>query len=176
MTSDANLSELMESEFQAAEIPEQLWQGFGRLGRIVHDLIESLPRDRIAADTSLGLSPAWVLGHLVLLLKTVLEGFGGTAGEALPTDFVATFRPGGDGSEVDESPDLLISLFDIHLSAVCVVLRGVMRTKLSKAPPRDDFGLEKRLPYKSLGGSGAAGIRYAGMYAIELAMLCEEHS
>src|SRR6266478_5654097 len=135
MTSDANLSWLMKSEFQAAEIPEQPWQGFERLGRIVHYLIESLPRDRIAADTSLGLSPAWVLGHLILMLKNVLEGFGGTAGEALPTDFATTFRPGGDGSEVDESPDLLISLFEIHMSAVCVFLRGVTRMQLSKAPP-----------------------------------------
>src|SRR5260370_36824705 len=140
MTSDAHLSWLMKSEFQAAEIPEQLRQGCERLGRVVHYLIESLPRDRIAADTSLVLSPAWVLGHLVLLLKNVLEGFGGTAGEALPTDFAATFRPGGDGSEVDESPDLLISLFAIHLSAVCVFPRGVTRTQLSQPPPCDDFG------------------------------------
>lgn len=176
MTSDADLSWILKTQYRPAETPEQLWLGFERLGRNIHHMIKSLPSELMDAETPLGLSPAWVLGHLTLLLRSVLEGFGGTAGKELPSGFATIFRAGGDGTEVEESPDSLIRLFDAHMGALCVFLRGVTSAQLSEAPPRDDFGLEKLMPVETLGGYGTAAIRYGGMYAIELAMLCEELS
>src|SRR5260370_42510031 len=93
-----------ESEIAGAVTPEQLAQSFERLGLAVHRLVDAVPHDRLEIGDPVGLSPSWVIGHLALLLRSVLESFGGpTAGE-LPAGFADAFGPGCDGTEVQEDP------------------------------------------------------------------------
>jgi hypothetical protein len=162
-----------ESEIVGAVTPEQLVRGFERLGLTVHRLVDAFPRDRLEIGDQVGLSPSWVIGHLALLLRSVLESLGGPAAGEFPSGFAGAFGPGRDGTEVREEPALLIGLFDRHLEMLSASLKRVDPQLVSEPTSRDEFGLLALMPHHSLGGHAAAALRYAGMYVIELAMLCD---
>jgi hypothetical protein len=162
-----------ESEVVGPVTPEELAQCFERLGLTVHRLLDAFPHDRLDIGDQVGLSPSWVIGHLALLLRSVLESFGGPTAEELPSGFAGAFGPGRDGTEVVEDPALLIGLFDRHLEMLSAFLKRANPRLLSEPPRRDEFGLLALIPHDSLGGHAAAALRYAGTYVMELAMLCD---
>jgi hypothetical protein len=167
------LSWAMESKIVGAVSPEQLAQSFEQLGVTVHRLVDAVPHDRLNIGDQVGLSPSWVIGHLAFLLRSVLESFGGPAAEELPLGFAGVFGPGRDGTAVHEEPALLIGLFDRHLEILSAFLKRAYPRLLSEPPRRDEFGFLALMPHDSLGGLAAAALRYAGIYVVELAMLCE---
>jgi hypothetical protein len=161
------------SETVEAASPEQLAEGFEQLGLTVHRIVDPLPHDRLNIGDQSGLSPSWVIGHLALLFRSVLESLGEPATEELPPGFTGDFGPGRDGTAVHEEPASLIRLFDRHLEMVSAFLKCAYSWPLSEPPHRDDFGLMVLTPHDSLGSHAAAALRYAGVYVVELAMLCE---
>jgi hypothetical protein len=162
----------MYSENVEEVSPEQLAEGFEQLGLTVHRIVDPLPHDRLNIGDELGLSPSWVIGHLALLFRSVPESLGEPVAGELPSGFAGVFGPGRDGTAVHEEPASLIRLFDRHLEMVSTLLKRANPRLLSEPPPRDDFGLLVLTPHDSLGGHAAAALRYAGVYVVELAMLC----
>jgi hypothetical protein len=162
-----------ESEIVGTVTPEQLAQGFEQLGLTVHRLVDAVPHDRLNMGDQVGLSPSWIIGHLALLLRSVLESLSWPAARELPSEFSGVFGPGRDGTDVNEEPARLIGLFDRHLERLTVFLKRADLQLLSEPPRRDEFGLLTLMPHHSLGGHAAAALRYAGMYVMELAVLCD---
>ena len=81
------------SETVEAASPEQLAEGFEQLGLTVHRIVDPLPHDRLNIGDQSGLSPSWVIGHLALLFRSVLESLGEPATEELPPGFTGDFGP-----------------------------------------------------------------------------------
>ena len=167
-----DLSWAMRSEIAGTVAPAQLAQCFEQLARAVHRSVDAVPYDPLVMADPLGLSPAWIIGHLALLTRSVLESFGGVAAGKLPAGFSNTFGPGRDGSEVHDVPENLIELFDGEVEALSAFLRFASPSLLSETPRHDDFGLLALMPHDSLRSHAAAAIRYAGIYVMELSMLC----
>jgi hypothetical protein len=164
----------VESDQAGAFSPEEVACRFERLALTVHDLWDAVPPDRRVVGDQLGLSPAWIIGHLALLLRSVLESFGEPGPGELPGGFSETFGPGRDGSEVQDAPEALIELFDRQVGAFTSFLDSVAERALLKSPRRDDFGLRALMPHDTLQGHAAAALDYAGMYLMELATLCQD--
>jgi hypothetical protein len=112
----------------------------------------------------LGQSPAWIIGHLALLLRSVLESFGGSGSLELPVGFAETFGSGRDGTEVRDAPETLIDLFDRQVGALTAFLERAGTSVFLESPQRDDFGLRALMRHDTLQGHAAAALDYAGMY------------
>jgi hypothetical protein len=148
-----------DSEIVVTITPEQLVQGFAQLELIVHLLVDAVPHAGLDIGDQVGLSPSWVIGHLALLLRSVLESFDGPAARVLPLEFAGTFGPGCCGTEVHEEPAWLIALFDRHVEMLTLFLKRADPQVLSKPPRRDEFGLLGLMPHHSLGGHAAGSLR-----------------
>jgi hypothetical protein len=121
----------------------------------------------------LGLSPAWMVGHLALLVRSILQSFGGSGPGDLPGEFAERFGPGCDGAEVLDDPESLIELFDGQVESLAVLLDRAESSTLLEAPRSDHFGLQALMPHETLQGHAAAALDYAGMYLLELTALGE---
>jgi hypothetical protein len=159
-----------ESDNAGAFSPEQVASRFGQLVLTVHGLWDAVPREHLAVGDELGLSPAWIIGHLALLLRSVLESFGEPALGELPEGFTETFGPGCDGTDVRDAPETLI---DREIGALTAFLDHAGASALLESPRHDVFGLRALMPHDTLQGHAAAAIDYACMYLMELATLCE---
>jgi hypothetical protein len=162
-----------EGDRAGAFSPGDVARRFGRLGLAVHDLWDGVPPDRRAVGDQLGLSPAWIVGHLALLVRGVLESFGGGGPGELPAGFAGRFGPGCDGAGVPDDPESLIELFDGQVEALVAFLDRAEVSTLLDAPRSDDFGLGALMPHDTLQGHAAAALDYAGMYLLELTALGE---
>lgn len=160
-----------EIDRAGAASPGQVAEQFERLVRATHTLWDAVPRDRLGAGDHLGLSPAWIVGHLSLLLRCVLESFGGRSSSGFPVAFGETFGPGRDGSAVQDAPEALLELFDSQAETLVAFLSGVDASRLLEPPRRDDFGLGAILPHDTLQGHATAALDYAGMYLMEMTLL-----
>jgi hypothetical protein len=161
-----------ESEKAGGFSPGDVARRFERLGLMVHDLWEAVPADRRALGDQLGLSPAWIVGHLALLVRTVLGSFGGHA-PGLSDEFAERFGPGRDGAQVLDDPESLIELFDGQVEALVVFLDRADTSTLLEEPRGDEFGLQALMPHNTLQGHAAAALDYAGMYLLELTAFAE---
>lgn len=159
-----------ESDTPGPVSPGQIAEQFERLARAVHTLWDAVAHDRLASGDHLGLSPAWIVGHLSLLLRCVLEGFGGQGSGELPGGFAEAFGPGRDGTEIHGAPESLLELFDDEARSLVAFLGGVGASLLLEPPRCDDFGLGAILPHDTLQGHAAAALDYAGMYLMELTL------
>jgi hypothetical protein len=168
-----SLSWAMGSSIVEEVSPEQLANGFEQLGCTVHRIVDALSQDRLDIGDEVGLSSSWVIGHLSLLFRSVLESLGGPVAGELTAGFADVFGPGRDGTAVHEEPAFLIGLFDRHLEMLSAFLKRANPRLLSKPPPRDEFGLLAFMPHRSLGAHAAVALRYASVYVVELAMLRE---
>jgi hypothetical protein len=162
-----------ESDEAGGFSPEDVARRFERLGQTVHDLWDAAPPERCAAGDQLGLAPPWVVGHLALLVRSVLDSFGGAAPGELPAEFTERFGPGCAGAEIFDDPESLIELFDDQVDSLAAFLDTADISTLLEAPRSDDFGLRALMPYNTLQGDAAAALDYASMYILELTALCE---
>ncbi len=147
-------------------------RSFERFASTVHELWDGTPEECRATGEQLGLSTAWIVGHLALLIESVLTSFGGEPSAKLRADFVATYGPGRDGSEIRDDPSVLIAAFDHHIDRLNAFLRSADISVLGEKPRCDDFGLRVLMPHDSLRGHASAALYYANMYILELATLC----
>jgi hypothetical protein len=122
---------------------------------------------------SSALSPAWIVGHLALLVRSVLASFGGHAPVDLPAEFAERFGPGCDGAQVLDDPKSLIKLFDAQVEALVVYLDRADTSTLLEAPRGDEFGLQATVPHSTLQSHAAAALDYEGMYLLELTEFAE---
>jgi hypothetical protein len=153
--------------------PGDVARRFERLGQTIHDLWDAVSPDRRAVGDQLGLSPAWIVGHLTLLVRSVLESFGGHGPGELPAEFAERFGPGCDGAQVFDDPESLIELFDGQVEALVVFLDRANVSTLLEAPRSDEFGLHALMPHDTLQGHAAAALDYASMYLLELTAFAE---
>jgi hypothetical protein len=162
-----------ESDRAGRFTPAGAARRFEQVARAVRELWDAVPRERRAAGDQLGLSPAWIVGHLVLLLRSVLHSFGAPDSEELPGGFEERFGPGRDGTEVHDAPETLMELFDHQVEALTTFLDRVAASAFLASPRFDDFGLRALMPHETLQAHAAAALDYAGIYLMELASLCE---
>jgi hypothetical protein len=162
-----------ESDQAGAFSPREVARRFERLGLTVHDLWDAVPPDGRPLGDQLGLSPAWNVGHLALLVRNVLGSFGGGGPGELPEEFVEGFGPGCDGVEVFGDPESLIELFDGQVDALIAFLNRAGISTLLESPRTDEFGLRALMPHDTLEGHAAAGLQYADMNLFELTTPCE---